>query len=207
MPYIPSIDVLGEENLLRFPTSAIFSSPPPDLIGFNEFKSKGVYVPLALTVGAHEIDGSGLATVDLEIDHDTPSLKHSRRKKDREVVKVAREDAWKLGMDQAWVEPEGTCQGDFSSEQTPWGRVMRALTQFLASRSYSYGKAYISHDTEFRTITGLHHHQAFAPHMLNGTSLPESDVEDVETSIFIRDMEGAMKVYWTTVMSNAHGRM
>lgn len=102
-------------------------------------------------------------------------------------------------------------------------QVMRALTQFLASRSYSYGKAYISHDTEvcfspcrsrhllnpiqFRTITGLHHHQAFAPHMLNGTSLPESDVEDVETSMFIKDMEGAMKVYWKTVMSNAHGRM
>lgn len=144
MPYIPSIDVLGEENLLRFPTSAIFSSPPPDLIPFNEFKSKGIYVPLALTVGAHEIDGSGLVTVDLEIDHDTPSLKHSRRKKDREVVKVAREDAWKLGMDEAWVEPEGTCQGDISrcvvarrgmfpcspirdSEQTPWGRGMSPL--------------------------------------------------------------------------------
>jgi hypothetical protein len=114
MPYVPSIDILGFENLLSFPTSAIFSSPPADLIPFSEFQSKGIYVPLALTVDAHEIDGSGLATVDLGIDHDAPSLKHPRRKKDREVVKVEREEAWKLGMDEAWVEPEGTCRGDFS---------------------------------------------------------------------------------------------
>jgi hypothetical protein len=43
--------------------------------------------------------------------------------------------------------------------------------------------------------------------MLSGASLPESDAEDVEASAFIRDMEGAMKGYWKTVMGNAHGRM
>ena len=60
---------------------------------------------------------------------------------------------------------------------------------------------------QFRTITGLHHHQAFAPHMSSGTTLPENDAQDVEASAFVRDMEGAMKVYWRTVMGNAHGRM
>lgn len=113
MPYVPSIDILGYENILHFPESAIFNYPPSDLIPFNEFQSKGIYVPLALTLDAHEIDGTGLATVDLAIDHDAPSGKNPRRKKDREVVKVAQEDAWKLGRDEGWVEPEGTCRDDF----------------------------------------------------------------------------------------------
>jgi hypothetical protein len=106
--------------------------------------------------------------------------------------------------------------------------VMRALTQFITSRSHSYGKAYVSHDAEvrmqyilvifssdtaqFRSVVGLHHWQGYEPHM-RGNAPKQKDgkwivpSEDQEGSGFIRDMVGTLTAYWTKVMGDAHGRM
>ena len=121
VPFITSIDILGFENLLQFPHRAVFSYPPDGLVPFHEFKGKGLFVPLPLTIdepqGAEsclEVDGEGIPTVDLENDHahSWPNTRQSGRKV--EVVKVAPCDAWRLGQDEAWVEPEGTCRGGYS---------------------------------------------------------------------------------------------
>lgn len=113
MSFIRSIDILGYDNLLHFPHSAAFAFPPPDLVPYHAFSSRGIYVPLPLTLdaGAVEVDAAGTPTVHLGIDHEAPRT-GARGK--QEVVQVAREDAWALGRDPEWVEPRGTCRGVFS---------------------------------------------------------------------------------------------
>lgn len=107
---------------------------------------------------------------------------------------------------------------------------MRALTQFVSSRSHSYGKAYISHDVEvrlsphkvaarpnpfsqFRLVAGLQHVQSYDPHVRGKAPARQTTdgrwiapTEEEEASPFIRDMVGTMKAYWTKVMGDAHGR-
>ncbi|GHJ85467.1 hypothetical protein NliqN6_1869 [Naganishia liquefaciens] len=228
LPLFSSTHVLGgTENLLRFPHSPAFRHPPANLVPFDAFRAKGLFVPLPLTVdagggGRVEVDGAGIPTVDLENDHAHVGANTSRRGQGRgqgrkgEVVKVVvPQDAWRLGRDETWVEPEGTYRGGHSSEDAPWDRVMRALTQFVSSRSSSYGKAYISHDVEFRLVAGLQHAQSYDPH-IRGGNVPVrrtadgewiSPTEDEEASPFIRDMVGTLKAYWTKVMGDAHGRI
>lgn len=121
VPFVTSIDILGFENLLQFPHSAVFSDPPDDLVPFHEFQGKGLFVPLPLTIdepqGAEsrvEVDGEGIPTVDLENDHAHPGPNKRQPRRKVEVVKVAPSDAWRLGQDEAWIEPKGTCRGGYS---------------------------------------------------------------------------------------------
>jgi hypothetical protein len=119
LPYISSIDIIGFDSLLQFPHSAVFNFPPEDLIPFDEFKGKGLFIPLPLTVDSQEtedarveVDGQGIPMVDIAVDAVGRPEPMVRRK--AELVKVAPWDAWKLGSDEGWVEPEGTCHGEYS---------------------------------------------------------------------------------------------
>ncbi|KAJ9109037.1 hypothetical protein QFC21_000363 [Naganishia friedmannii] len=212
-PFINSIDIIGTDKILHFPTSAAFSHLPQDLLPFDQYEGKGIYVPLALT--AHddhdidalqslndesasrttppleEIDGDGLPTIHLRSDGNDPYAPRPFRTKLGAIARVPAQDAWWLGRDATFREPEGTSRGGFTSAEAPWER-----------------------GTHFRAITGLTHDAAALPHLRTGTGIAKAAEghwivpreEEEECSGFIREMVRTMKRYWKRVMGEAHGR-
>ncbi|KAJ9093606.1 hypothetical protein QFC19_008273 [Naganishia cerealis] len=183
VPFIKSIDILGYDKILHFPTSAAFSYPPADLVPFEAYQGKGVYVPLALTaeddlLGSElsgsgtleplvEIDGEGILTVELKVDAKARLARTG-------IVRVPAEDAWRLGQDDSFSEPEGTCRG-------------------------------------FRNVTGLQHDLSSEVHLRGNSKMGRTEKgdwstpsEEEESSGFIRDMVETMKAYWVKVMEIAN---
>ncbi|KAJ9128066.1 hypothetical protein QFC24_000357 [Naganishia onofrii] len=131
-PFIKSIDILGFDKILHFPTSAVFQYLPPTLVPFREYDGDGIYVPLALTADREEgvqrvqgtesqdsgieRDGYGIPTIPLNsgaATHD-PAVPRPFRTRLGAIARLPVDDAWRLGQDPGFREPKGTGRGGYS---------------------------------------------------------------------------------------------